>query len=188
MTVKESSRPVLAPSPVSATGFVYKYLNITSTLSSVTSAKIKFSITKAWVTANNIDVNTITLSRLVNNVWVKLQTAKISETATLINFEATSPGLSIFVVTGEKVGAPAPAAVCGNEICEAGETTANCRQDCPPAPPAPAPAPTPQPQPPIELPKIEPTPTNIFYAVFILIIFVIGGIWHYRKRPAKQAI
>lgn len=204
VTVKESSRPALAPSPVSATGFVYKYLDITSTLStSISSAKIKFSITKAWVTANNIDVNTITLSRLVNNVWVKLPAAKISETSTLINFEATSLGLSIFVITGEKVGAPAPTAVCGNEICEAGETASNCIQDCPSAPTAVCgnnvceagetaancrqDCPTAPPQPPIELPKIEPTPTNIFYAVVILIIFVIGGIWHYRKRPAKQA-
>jgi PGF-pre-PGF domain-containing protein len=204
VTVQQSSRPVVAPSPISAAGFVYKYLNITSTLgASITSGKIKFSVTKAWITANNIDVNTIALSRLVNNAWVKLPTTKISEASTLINFEATSPGLSIFVVTGEKVGAaptPTPAAVCGNGVCEAGETSTNCRQDCPPTPGAvcgngvceagetstncrqdcpPA-------QPPITLPKIEPTPTNIFYAVVIVIIFVVGGIWHYKKRPKKQ--
>jgi PGF-pre-PGF domain-containing protein len=106
ITVKESSQPAGANVAISSdTGAVYKYLEITKTNvkdADINKVKIKFKVEKSWATANSIDPATITLQRLVGNDWVKLTTNKVSEDSTYYYFEAESPGLSVFAVTGVK--------------------------------------------------------------------------------------
>jgi PGF-pre-PGF domain-containing protein len=105
ITVKDSSLPTGASLAISSgKGAIYKYLNITTTVpsSKIANVTIKFKVEKSWITANNINSSTIALERYVNGQWVKLTTTKLSEDSTYIYFEAQSPGLSIFVIIGEK--------------------------------------------------------------------------------------
>lgn len=105
ITVKDASLPAGASFAISSDqGATYKYLNITSTIpnSKIANVTIKFKVEKSWITANDINSSTIALERYVNGQWVKLTTTKLSEDSTYIYFEAQSPGLSVFVITGEK--------------------------------------------------------------------------------------
>jgi PGF-pre-PGF domain-containing protein len=91
------------PSPVSApSGLAYQYIlfateNISD--SNIQSAKIKFNVTKSWLTQNNISYNTIVLMRYSNG-WTSLSTSMVSETSTIYEYEATTPGFSYFVIVG----------------------------------------------------------------------------------------
>ncbi|MBI5697816.1 MAG: PGF-pre-PGF domain-containing protein [Thaumarchaeota archaeon] len=110
VTVKESSLPAGANVAIAADqGAVYKYLEITKTNvqdADINKVKIKFKVEKSWATANNIDPATIALQRLVGNDWTTLTTSKVSEDSTYYYFEAESPGLSVFAITGKKLPTP----------------------------------------------------------------------------------
>jgi len=100
---EQSTQP--ATISIGAPGVTYSYLTVTKTGitdEDVSSVKIKFKVEKSWIAANNIEPSTITLNRYVNGAWVALPTVQLSEDANYIYFEATSPGLSIFVVTAQK--------------------------------------------------------------------------------------
>ncbi len=165
VTVKESSKPADAPAPIEATvGSVYKYVDITLanvSTSILSSAKIKFKVTKSWITDNKIDKNTVKLNRLVGASWTSLATTLVSDGTTDIAYEADTPGFSTFVITGEKAAAatPAPAATVPAATATPAVTPA------PPATVTPAKTPTPKP---IELPKIDAFVTLFVLAVVIL--------------------
>lgn len=104
--IQESSAPSANVAISSSIGAVYKYLQITKTNiqdSNIASVKIKFQVEKSWLSTNGIDVNTIALSRLVENTWTNLPTVKSGEDSTYVYFEATSPGLSLFAIIGQKL-------------------------------------------------------------------------------------
>ena len=104
VTVKESSKPAEATIVISSDqGKIYKYLEITTTISKTDIAKVKvrFKVEKSWVSSNSIDPNTIALNKLVNTTWEKLATKKISEDTINIFYEAEMSSLSIFAVTGQ---------------------------------------------------------------------------------------
>ena len=69
----------------------------------ITNVKIKFRVEKSWISANGIDSNTITLNKYINGVWNPLPTSKISEDSIYVYYEAISPTLSVFAITGQKV-------------------------------------------------------------------------------------
>jgi PGF-pre-PGF domain-containing protein len=104
--IKESTAPAGNLAISSASGLAYKYLEITKTNitdSDISGVKIKFKVEKSWLTANGIDASTIVMKRLVGTTWTDLPTVKTSEDSTYIYFEATSPGLSLFAITGQKI-------------------------------------------------------------------------------------
>jgi len=107
ITIKETTQPSGANLVIgSDAGAVYKYLEITKSNiqdSDISKVKIKFKVEKSWLASNNIDKNTVSLSRLVGNTWTKLPTSILSEDSTYVYFEAESPGLSIFAITGNKL-------------------------------------------------------------------------------------
>jgi len=105
VTVSETSLPAGANAAIGSDGVVYKYLEITTNIpnSKITEVKIKFKIEKSWLTANGIDVASISLKRYVSGSWVSLPTVKLSEDSTYVYFEATSPGFSLFAITGIKL-------------------------------------------------------------------------------------
>lgn len=85
------------------TGKIYHYMEINKTNienEDIDKIKIKFVVNKSWITKNNIDESTITLNRYTTQ-WDKLTTTKVSETDEEITFEAESPGLSYFAISGE---------------------------------------------------------------------------------------
>ncbi len=96
---------------IAAPGISYKYLNIVAqniTDADIDVILINFGVERAWITAENIDPDTIALRKWVAGAWVSLPTAKVGEDGTYFYYSAESPGLSIFAVSGS-VPAPAPA-------------------------------------------------------------------------------
>ncbi len=96
---------------IAAPGISYKYLNIVAqniTDADIDFISINFGVERAWITAENIDPDTIALRKWVAGAWVSLPTAKVGEDGTYFYYSAESPGLSIFAVSGS-VSAPAPA-------------------------------------------------------------------------------
>ncbi len=107
VTVKETTASAAGVSVAisSATGSVYKYLEITKTNiqdSGIKSAKINFKVPKSWMTANNIGKSTIALNRFINNGWSKLPTTISKEDAAYVYFSSDTPGFSTFAITGTK--------------------------------------------------------------------------------------
>ncbi len=98
----------LADKPATVThtvsGNVFQYIEITHKNldnSNIKSAKIRFNVTKSWITANNINESSIELNRYNNITWQKLATSRVSESTTDIEYEAVTPGFSLFAVTGQ---------------------------------------------------------------------------------------
>lgn len=94
------------PSTVSAapSGKVYNYITIDKQNirdADVSSVKIKFKVEKSWLTANNVDENTVKLNRYTTS-WQALSTTKLSFDTTNVYYEATSPGLSVFAISGQQ--------------------------------------------------------------------------------------
>jgi len=94
-----------------APGVVNQYLDIKFNASvaaaDVERVTIDFKVEKSWISANNINESTIALYRYVNDKWNKLETAKASEDDANVYYNATSPGLSVFAVSGESKITPA---------------------------------------------------------------------------------
>jgi len=99
---------------IAAPGVIYRYLEIIKENiadDDISSVTITFKVEKAWIAAQGVDENTITLKRYnaENGEWVSLPTVKVDEDATYIYFSVTSPRLSYFAISGI-VNSPAPSA------------------------------------------------------------------------------
>lgn len=95
----------------SVTGKVYHYIQIDKTNitdADVNKTKIQFKVEKNWTSANNINESTIALNRYADNVWNKLTTTKLTDDTDYFYYEAESPGLSVFAITGEEKVAAVP--------------------------------------------------------------------------------
>lgn len=100
--IKTDAQP--ATVAIASPGQTYAYLSIDKANindSDITNVKIKFKVEKSWISSNNIDITKIALYRYSDGQWTKLPTVKLSEDSTYIYFEATSPGLSAFAISGE---------------------------------------------------------------------------------------
>jgi len=88
---------------------VYTYLRITVptlTADNIKTANIEFAVPKSWLTANDIDKNTVALNRY-GVTWDKLTTSLTSEDASNVYYKAETPDFSIFAITGDKSTTPA---------------------------------------------------------------------------------
>lgn len=97
------------PSNVTAvvSGQAYRYIKVTKSNlddSNIDKLKIDFKVEKTWVSNNSIDLGTIALYRYSNG-WVKLNTTKLSDDNYNYYFEAESPGLSYFAISGTSTSA-----------------------------------------------------------------------------------
>lgn len=106
------------------TGNVYHYINVTKfgfRDQDVNKVGVRLAVSKLWISENRIDSNTIILNRYTT-IWSGLPTRKVSETADEILYEAESPGLSIFAISGQvlpEVTTPTPTP---GEVPQAGVT------------------------------------------------------------------
>ncbi len=86
-------------------GNVYSYIEVKHTNlvnPDIKKATLSFAIDKSWIYANDINKTKITLNRYTNGVWQQLDTILRSENSTTIMYDAVTPGLSLFAITGEK--------------------------------------------------------------------------------------
>lgn len=110
VTVKETNKPSSASVAIeSSDGSVYKYLDITPTISNekISTAKIQFKIPKTWFDDNNIDPNTVKLKKNVGTGWSDLSTTQTRSDDDYYYYEAETSSFSVYAVTGQKkVAAP----------------------------------------------------------------------------------
>jgi PGF-pre-PGF domain-containing protein len=82
------------------TGTVYSYLKIeTDNLddSDITEARVRFRVTKSWLSTNDYLAEEVVLARLVGSNWQDLETVIVSSSGDIV-FEAKSPGFSTFAI------------------------------------------------------------------------------------------
>ncbi|MBI4173295.1 MAG: PGF-pre-PGF domain-containing protein, partial [Candidatus Aenigmarchaeota archaeon] len=109
-------------------GTVFQYLKIEKTNiddSKLKAATVKFKVTQKWLSDNGIDKSTVTLNRYVKS-WEKLLTKPFKEDATNAYYEATTPGFSVFAISGE--AAKAKACALGAKRCS-GSNVEQCSAD-----------------------------------------------------------
>ncbi len=76
-----------------------KHMNITD--SDIKAARLDFSVEKSWLLENDINGSTVRLNRYRDG-WQELDTSPTGENSTHYQYEAMTPGFSIFAITGEK--------------------------------------------------------------------------------------
>ncbi len=156
VTVKPTKLDSLPASiSVPPIGVIYKYADITATnvaSGDIDLITISFQVEKAWATANNINPTKIAMNRYADGQWNKLPTTKTNEDSTYYYFNAESPGLSTFAITGEKVA-----------------TTPTATPTATVAPTAKVPTPTPTATPGI-IPPLPPLPPEGISIAWILAI------------------
>ena len=120
---------------------IYKYLNITTEglEGKISRVEFYFSVDKDWISETSVE--NVKLWRY-HNGWEELSTEEIESTYNKVNYMAWSPGFSYFAIAGEKakqwIQPPTTTTttyqeithVCGNGICEHGESYENCPEDC----------------------------------------------------------
>jgi len=165
VVAKIAGKPASITQEVS--GKIYHYIEINKTNitdASINKTTIRFKVEKTWLTTNNINDSTVALYRFSDNSWNKLETTKMGEISgdtENIYYEAASPGLSVFAISGE-AKAVAPAVT---------------------------PAPTEQPaQPPAEEKKELPTalvPTKgrgLLITIIVVVVMVAGVVFYLVKK------
>lgn len=151
-TGKTSAAPSGTPS---LEGKVNTYIQVnTSGMSDsqISSIKLRFKVTKQWLTDNGVDANDVVLWRHNSAKWSELSTIKTGEDDTKVSYEATSPGLSTFAIATKSSGAT------------------------PTAPTEPT-VPTGE-----EKKEEVPVTQNITVLAIIVILLVIGAIWYTQKK------
>ncbi len=98
---KLSGKPSSVTTPASK---AYQYFQVDHSNmnnSDINMAFIKFTVSKSWLTDNNVPASSIALQRYSGGSWSKLVTTQTSETSSDVEYRTESPGLSVFVITGE---------------------------------------------------------------------------------------
>ena len=95
-----AERPPGVPVPPNVPLLYFTISAPAALLENVEKAVITFAVEKAVVEEKGVGVETIVLNRFFEGVWEELPTRKVAEDAVFIYFEAESPGLSHFAVTG----------------------------------------------------------------------------------------
>ena len=84
---------------------VYKYIKVIKYLlpdKNLKQAKIRFKVSKKWMSDNSATRDDIVLFRYHNNQWNKLNTVYVNDDANYYYFEATTPGFSYFAIGVDK--------------------------------------------------------------------------------------
>ncbi|MCZ7380258.1 MAG: PGF-pre-PGF domain-containing protein [Candidatus Methanoperedens sp.] len=96
-------RPKVAT--VSGPGIIYKYINIWAGTNNIKEVPIKFRVENSWLQANGIAESDISMIIWDGGKWMQLETIEISKDAIHTYYEAKSPHLSSFAITGLKYAA-----------------------------------------------------------------------------------
>lgn len=137
----------------------------------VKSVTLYFSVEKDWMEENSL--GSVALWKY-DGGWVKLETEKVEETQTSINYKSTFTEFSYFAVAGRITEITVPTTipmkpedktVCGNGICEFGEEE-TCPEDCK---------------------EVIPEGLGIIIWLVPILIVISGlGLWFYFNREKKE--
>ena len=150
-----------------APGTVFHYLLVNKLNLSdenIQSVKLEFRIAKSWVTTAGIDANTVKLYRYTAQ-WDELSTTKLSEDTDYVYYSATSPGLSLFAISGQKTSEAAAEEQRRAEEEAARNATGN------------------------ETGGLIKAPADLLGILFwLVVVFAIlgGGFWAYKKYFVKE--
>ncbi len=128
---KMTTAPAEVTTPLEGKVNYYVQVNTTGISDSqLSSVKLKFKVTKQWLTDNGVTAEDVALWRFSAGKWTELTTTKTAEGETSISYEATSPGLSTFAVATKSTGATPtapgePTAPTGEEKKEEAPVTQN---------------------------------------------------------------
>jgi len=92
---------VQAPGPLVYSYFSVRIENLYD--NDLASLTIKLEVLRSWLQQNNIDISRVRLWRYGANGWHELETQQVGEDALKIYFSASSPGFSVFAITGERI-------------------------------------------------------------------------------------
>ncbi|NLA30367.1 MAG: PGF-pre-PGF domain-containing protein, partial [Methanomicrobiales archaeon] len=97
-----------------APGTPYQYIELTpARFEEITGTNITFSIPVAWLAEQGFAPGGIVLYRYNGTAWEALPTWVVDESGSTVTFRATSPGFSLFAIsgTGDEGAVTTPAAV-----------------------------------------------------------------------------
>ena len=103
---------------------VYQWFNISKDNldnSNIASASIRFNVSKSWLSKSGLEWYDIDLWRY-SGTWERLTATVTGESSNEYEFEAATPGFSVFAIAGAKPSSGQPGAqVCGNGVREGNE-------------------------------------------------------------------
>lgn len=177
---KYNSKPATV-TEVSGSAYQYLDINVKKLANeNIQTAKITFTVTNSWLSAQGLGKNDVVLQRFADNQWQELPTTLVGEDATTFTYQATSPGFSVFAITA-KAAQPAP------------ETPAEQPQpetptETPPAQQPSQPAQTTQPSRPAGAygSPFETSSAAIAGVVIIVIVVLAGFYFYYHKSQRRR--
>ncbi|RLI96813.1 MAG: hypothetical protein DRO99_03850, partial [Candidatus Aenigmatarchaeota archaeon] len=92
--------------PVAERNMVYQYLNVTHENlddDDIEVVTISFSVNQTWIRERMLNKTDIYLARYYGGQWNRLETRFVNQTPLEANYEAESPGLSIFTIVGGSI-------------------------------------------------------------------------------------
>jgi len=114
---QSSPAPGIPPAP----GSPYQYIELTpARFEEITGANITFSIPTAWLAEQGFAPDEIVLYRYNGTAWEPLPTWVVDDAGATVTFGATSPGFSLFAISGVRDESP----VVTPTAAEATQTTA----------------------------------------------------------------
>ena len=134
-SIKGIEKPSSVQTPALEGEIALRYISIEFSgvkASDVESMALKFTVNKEDIKDKDVDANSIVLKRYIGH-WQDLPVNLDREDSEFYYYSSQSPGSSIFAVVARLNSAPLPAPkiiTCGNNICEVGESTADCCIDC----------------------------------------------------------
>ncbi len=157
-------------------GRVYAYIEISRKNledENIEKAEITFRVEKSWLESNNLDKDTVVLSRYKENEgWVPLPTEVVSEDRDFVYYRATTPGFSYFAISAqekEEVTAPTEE----EAVPEEEKVPEKPSEEAPPEEEA-------APEMPQAPPVKKPSTTTMIAA--IVIIIMLGMVFSQRKK------
>ena len=100
---QSSPAPGIPPAP----GSPYQYIELTpARFEEITGANITFSIPTAWLAEQGFAPDEIVLYRYNGTAWEPLPTCVVDDAGATVTFGATSPGFSLFAISGVRDESP----------------------------------------------------------------------------------
>jgi len=100
---QSSPAPGIPPAP----GSPYQYIELTpARFEEITGANITFSIPTAWLAEQGFAPDEIVLYRYNGTAWEPLPTWVVDDAGATVTFGATSPGFSLFAISGVRDESP----------------------------------------------------------------------------------